>query len=238
SKLIYKPKENHIGFDEINFTLSNLNSGKITLFYNSINDAPIGEIKNFKFDINQEINIDFNNYFHDPEGGKLNFELALDGYNQLPDWLNFNNQIGILSTKIFRSGNLNFGLKIYDNDGLYLDRNFKISVIRNISQEAINIANKNEIKGDIHNNIIIAESGLSDFIEANSGDDEIFFTQDETWDILSTDDSQINFSAWNVYSGDRFEVKNKIRSFDCFDGGDGYDILNLTENDDALFLDD
>lgn len=238
SQLIYKPKENYVGFEEINFTLSNLNSGKITLFYNPINDAPIGEIENFKFNINQEININFRDYFHDPEGGKLNFELVLDGYNQLPDWLNFDNQTGILYTKIFRSGILNFGLKISDNENLFINKNFKIDIIRDVSQELINIANKNEIKGDVNNNIIIAQSGLSDFIEANLGDDEIFFTQDETWDILSTDDLQINFSAWNVYSGDRFEVKNKIRSFDCFDGGDGYDILNLTEKDDALFLDD
>ncbi|MFZ9469669.1 MAG: hypothetical protein ACO26G_01275 [Rickettsiales bacterium] len=238
SQLIYKPKENYFGFDEINFTLPNLDSGKIIIFFNPLNDAPNGNIQNFTFYVNQEININFNDYFNDPEGGKLNYELALNSYRQLPDWLNFNQDNGILATKIFRSGNLNFDLKIYDNLGFILEKNFKIDVLRNANLEVKNIANKNEIKGDLHKNILIAISGLSDFIDGDAGDDEIFFIEDEKWNNLLTDDSQINFSAWNIYSGDRFEVKNKIRSFDCFDGGEGYDILKLTEGDDALFLDD
>lgn len=238
SNLIYKPSVNFSGFEEINYILPNFNSGKITLFYNSINDAPIGNIQNFTFNVNQEININFNEFFNDPEGKKLNYELSLNGYNQLPDWLNFNQELGTLATKIFRSGNLNFDLKIFDNYGMMLEKSFKIDIIRNINLEASNIVNKNEIKGDIHKNILTANLGLSDFIDGDAGDDEIFFIEDEKWNNLLTDDSQINFSAWNIYSGDRFDVKNKIRSFDCFDGGEGFDTLNLTENDDALFLDD
>ena len=230
----YKAVNNFSGFDEIEIIDQDLKSQKILIYFNQQNDKPEGFINDFSFKVNQEIKIDFNQYFQDVDADKIRFNLSLVGFDQLPNWLNFNQEIGILETKIPRAGRLNFKIKIFDDNGGEIEQFFKINLSRDIAQDSNKVINKNQIKGDDHNNKIYAQNLSNDVLSAENGDDEIFYAEDAKWQ----NNEEINFTAWNIYSGDEFDVSNKIKSFDCFDGGLGYDILHLTQSDDALFLDD
>ncbi len=230
----YKVNKNFHGFDEIEIIDQDLKSQKILIYFNRENDKPEGFINDFSFKVNQEIKIDFNQYFQDADADKMRFDLSLAGFDQLPNWLNFNQEIGILETKIPRTGSLNFKIKVFDENGGEIEQFFKINLSRDIAQDAKKVINKNQINGDDHNNKIYAKNLSNDVVSAQNGDDEIFYVEDAKWQ----NNEEINFTAWNIYSGDEFDASNKIKSFDCFDGGSGYDILHLTQSDDALFLDD
>jgi Ca2+-binding RTX toxin-like protein len=234
SIITYKTINNFNGFDEIEIIDQDSKSEKILVYFNQKNDNPEGFISDFSFKVNQEIKIDFNQYFQDVDGDKMRFNLSLAGFNELPNWINFNQEIGILETKIPRNGALNFKIKIFDENGGEIEQFFKINLSRDIVQDANKVINKNQINGDVYNNKIYAQSLSNDIVSGESGDDEIFYVEDAKWQ----NNDEINFRAWNIYSGDEFDVSNKIKSFDCFDGGSGYDILHLTKMDDALFLDD
>ena len=204
------------------------------IYFNQQNDKPEGFINDFSFKVNQEIKIDFNQYFQDADGDKMKFNLSLADFKELPNWINFNQEIGVLETKIARTGSLNFKIKVFDENGGEIEQFFKVNLSRDIAQDADKVINKNQINGDADNNKIYAKNLSNDVISAGGGDDEVFYVEDDKWQ----NNEKINFIAWNIYSGDEFDASNKIKSFDCFDGGLGYDILHLTKSDDALFLDD
>lgn len=232
--LTYKAVNNFSGFDEIEIINQDAKNQRILVYFNQQNDKPEGFVSDFSFKVNQQIKIDFNQYFQDFDGDKIRFNLSLAGFDQLPNWLNFNQEVGILETKIPRAGRLNFKIKIFDENGGEIEQFFKINLSRDIAQDVNKVINKNQIKGDDHNNKIYAQNLSNDVVSAENGDDEIFYAEDAKWQ----NNEEINFTAWNIYSGDEFDVSNKIKSFDCFDGGLGYDILHLTQSADALFLDD
>ncbi len=234
SILTYKTINNFNGFDEIQIIDQDLKNEKILIYFNQKNDKPEGFINDFSFKVNQEINIDFNQYFQDADADKIKFDLSLTGFDKLPNWINFDQEVGVMETKIPRTGALNFKIKAFDENGGEIEQLFKINLSRDIAQDAHKIINKNQINGDIYTNKIYAQNFSNDLIYAENGDDEIFYSEDGKWQ----NNDEINFRAWNIYSGDEFDVSNKIKSFDCFDGGSGYDILHLTQMDDALFLDD
>ena len=230
----YKIIKNFSGFNEIEIIDQDLKSQKILVYFNQQNDKPEGFINDFSFKVSQEIKIDFNQYFQDADGDKLKFNLALAGFNELPNWINFNQEVGVLESKIPRAGSLNFKIKVFDENGGEIEQFFKVNLSRDIVQDTNKVINKNQINGDAHNNKIYAKNLSNDVVSAESGDDEIFYVEDAKWQ----NNEEINFRAWNIYSGDEFDASNKIKSFDCFDGGSGYDVLHLTQSDDALFLDD
>ncbi len=232
--VIYKTINNFSGFDEIEIIDQDLKSTKILIYFNPKNDKPEGIINDFSFKVNQEIKIDFNQYFYDVDNDKIRFNLSLETFKELPNWINFNQENGILETKIPRTGTLNFKIKIFDENGGEIEQFFKINLSRDIAHDANKVINKNQINGDFYNNKIYAQNLSHDLVYAENGDDEIFYVEDGRWQ----NSNEINFRAWNIYSGDEFDASNKIKSFDCFDGGSGYDILYLTRGDDALFLDD
>jgi Ca2+-binding RTX toxin-like protein len=122
----YKAVNNFSGFDEIEIINQDAKSQKILVYFNEQNDKPAGFVSDFSFKVNQEIKIDFNQYFQDFDGDKIRFNLSLAGFDQLPNWLNFNQEIGILETKIPRAGKLNFKIKIFDENGGEIEQFFKI----------------------------------------------------------------------------------------------------------------
>ncbi|MCF8495428.1 MAG: type I secretion C-terminal target domain-containing protein [Alphaproteobacteria bacterium] len=81
------------------------------------------------------------------------------------------------------------------------------------------------------------EGGLgSDLLDGGAGDDILQYSGDEIWPS--------GFVAWNVGSplavinGDKVVVNPRLRSHDGFNGGDGTDTLLMTDDSDAVFLDD
>ena len=233
--LIFVPNQNFYGFEEIIFYDKENNIyDKIPIYINPINDAPHGEINNFSYKVNEEIALNFNQYFTDIDSKKIDFELKLKGFKTLPNWLDFNSETGQFNAKISRNGTLNFSLKVIDDFGQFVENDFNINIWRDLVEDTVEVIDKNQIIGDELENNIYALEKSSDLIVANSGNDKIYLAQDEIWKNTAAQD----FLAWNIYSGDEINVDNKIRSYDCFDGGEGYDTLYLTNYSDAIFLDD
>ena len=66
-------------------------------------------------------------------------------------------------------------------------------------------------------------------LQGAGGDDTLIYNADSAW---------TGFSAHNTVTGENVSLSGFNRSSDVFDGGDGYDILQGTSGNDALFLDD
>ena len=239
NQFTYKSSANFHGIDEIELIEEGGIRNKFTVFVNGVNDAPIfstlGDIQNKEVKVEEEWSINLKDYFTDVDGDNLALSLRLHGFDNLPDWINFNSQTGVVSGKIGRDGKLNFIVTATDPSGANFSDNFRISVTRSIADDIIPTTPVAQIIGSEASDIITAMSDSSDIISGGAGDDTINYTKDNNW-IESSDGSY--YVAWNVYSGDKITVTGKQRSYDAFDGGDGYDKLNLTGQNDAIFLDD
>jgi Ca2+-binding RTX toxin-like protein len=243
NKFTYQSNANFHGIDEITLTEESGNSSKFTVFVNGVNDAPIfcalGDIPNKEVKVEEEWSVNLKDYFVDVDNylsrDDLSISLTLKGFDNLPDWINFNSQTGIVSGKIGRDGKLNFTATATDRFGANLSDNFYISITRNICDDIIPSTSIVQINGTDSADIITATPNSSDIILGGAGDDIINYTKDNDW---AEGNNGSYFIAWNVYSGDEIAVTGKQRSFDAFDGGDGYDKLNLTDKNDVIFLDD
>lgn len=233
NSIIYNPFNNFFGFDEIEI-IDNNKSNKIQIFVNPINDNPQGKINDLSAKVNQPIEIDLAQYYQDPENDSLDFEISIEEFKELPSWINFDKENNKIYANIQKNGEINLNLKIFDEKKAFLIDNFKLKISRDIKLDASKEIIKNIIEGDKNSNKIYSKEKSNDIVLASDGDDEIFYLEDELW--LNTE--ELNFKAWNIYSGDIFDVSFKIRNFDCFDGGSGYDKIFLTNEDDAFFLDD
>ncbi|MEX2450074.1 MAG: cadherin-like domain-containing protein, partial [Rhodospirillales bacterium] len=78
--------------------------------------------------------------------------------------------------------------------------------------------------------------GGADHLMGGAGDDTLHYSQDAAWNS--------SFVAQNVGdpnstgTGDQVGITGEARSYDVFDGGEGEDTIEMTDGDDALFLDD
>jgi Ca2+-binding RTX toxin-like protein len=184
--------------------------------------------------VEEEWSVNLKDYFNDVDGDELLFSLKLQGFDNLPDWINFNSKTGIVSGQIGRDGKLNFTVTATDPFGATLSNNFRINVTRNMLDDIRPTTPVVQIMGTDASDIITATSNSSDIISGGAGDDIINYTKDSDWQEVGN----FVYNAWNIYSGDKINVIGKQRSFDAFDGGDGYDRLNLTDQNDVIFLDD
>jgi len=239
NQFIYKSNANFHGIDEVELVEEDGTRSKFTVFVNGVNDAPIfsslNDIPNKEVKVEEEWSINLKDYFFDADGDNFTLSLKLQGFDNLPDWINFNSETGTVSGKIGRDGKLNFTVTATDPSGANLSDNFRINVTRSIADDIRPTAPIAAIIGTDASDIITATPDSSDIISGGAGDDTINYTKDNDW-IESSDGSY--YTAWNVYSGDEINVTGKQRSFDAFDGGDGYDKLNLTNQNDVIFLDD
>ena len=234
NQFTYQPSTNFHGIDEITLTEEGGQISKFSLFVNGINDAPIGDIPNREVKVEEEFSVNLRDYFSDVDGDELSLSLSLSGFNDLPNWINFNQESGILSGKSGRDGILNFSVTATDTHGLSVLDNFRIKITRDIADDIIPNVEVVQLLGTDSADILQAVANSSDIIMAGAGDDVIEYGQDQIWQPAG----DFIYKAWNVYSNDEISVTGKVRSFDAFDGGDGYDKLNLTTQNDVMFLDD
>ena len=82
----------------------------------------------------------------------------------------------------------------------------------------------------------LAGGAGSDLVSGGEGDDTLIYGADSTWtsQFVAHDVG----SPGEPGSGETIPIAGLGRSFDVFDGGEGFDVLSLTAGDDALFLDD
>jgi Ca2+-binding RTX toxin-like protein len=100
------------------------------------------------------------------------------------------------------------------------------------------------IEGGAGNDTVIGSGGADtltggkgvDLLEGGNEDDLLIYNKDSRW----SDGNFVknNGSPDNVIDGEVVSLTPRTRSFDMFDGGTGEDILQLTDNADALILDD
>ncbi|MBL6664523.1 MAG: M10 family metallopeptidase C-terminal domain-containing protein [Rickettsiales bacterium] len=238
-KYKYRSNNNFFGIDEIlieeldeeDQVISNTRN---TIFVNSINDAPIGDIKDFEVKVEEGFSINLSDYFDDVDGDDLSYEISLKGFSLLPNWIKLDKENNILSGTPGRDGKLQFTITASDKYGSYVEDDFRINITRNIIDDIIPKAEIKQVMGTDSNDVLQAVENSADIIVAGAGDDTINYMQDEIWQEYSN----FTYNAWNIYSGDEISVTGKTRSFDAFDGGDGYDTLNLTKEGDVMFLDD
>jgi Ca2+-binding RTX toxin-like protein len=85
------------------------------------------------------------------------------------------------------------------------------------------------------NDVLFGGNG-SDMLMGGAGDDILHYSTDEVWPT--------GFVAWNVgnpgdvINGDRIVVNPRYRNHDGFNGGEGEDTIMMSDEADALFLDD
>jgi len=235
NEIDYTPEENFFGIDSIFVSDESGNQQQYSIFVNSVNDAPItSNIQNSEVKVEEDFEINLSDYFSDIDSDELSYEISLNNFNTLPDWINFDEETSILSFSAGRDGRLDFNVRASDSDGSYIEDEFTVRITRDIIAEIIPTAEIFQLLGTSNSDTLEAITNSADIIQAGDGDDIINYTQDEIWQEYAN----FTYNAWNIYSGDVFSITGKVRSYDAFDGGDGYDILNLSAADDVIFLDD
>jgi len=221
----------------------NQNTEQITLVLSGGYNAPTGWIKDpFGFDPNfnyapnitslgvtsaKEDNIYTYNFkaVDSNQGDNLTFSA-----HSLPNWLNFNNETGVLSGLPTSNEIGNHSVRLTASDGLEnVDQEFTISV----SSKSITGGNGSEIIFGTNFNDEIHSKGIDSYMKGKSGDDILHLKYGH---LLGFNTYADNYSS----SGDLFYrvSTNKKNTFDTvIDGGDGYDTVKLTQGNDVLFLD-
>ncbi|MDD2840749.1 MAG: tandem-95 repeat protein, partial [Rickettsiales bacterium] len=238
----YTPNANFNGNDSFTYNITDSdgatsNTATVHINVNSINDAPIisGDAKsqdvyigdNFVYNLGNDL------AFSDVEGDNIQLSIKLADGSDLPSWLTFDSNTKTLSG--IADNDVNAGLlelQVIASDGnSETTESFNLMISKEIEVnqallDRINVIDIQDIDG-----IFRGHAGEMDIIRTGSGDDIIEYNQDSSW-------TQSNLTALNVYSNDRLELIGLNRTDDAFDGGSGTDTLNLTDGNDAIFLDD
>ena len=234
----YTPDNDYFGTDSFSYQVkdkdgASSNTANVYLDIASVNDAPtidgIAESQNlaagkfFSYDLSK---LDFS----DADGDTVNVYVKLADGSNIPSWLTFDNTSKILSGTPGTSDAGSLSLQLIASDGSEQTiQKFEISITKPIVQNtAIDV---NVITVSAANETISANEGVADILEGNNSGNNLQYAKDDIW--VGT-----NYVAWNPYSNDTVQVTGMNRSFDAFDGGDGNDTLDLTANNDAVFLDD
>ncbi|OFW79817.1 MAG: hypothetical protein A2887_06370 [Alphaproteobacteria bacterium RIFCSPLOWO2_01_FULL_40_26] len=234
-KIKYTPNSNWHGSDSLRYLISDGRGGflekTLSIAVNSVNDAlaidySIGNLsakttQQFIFKLPADLISDIDS------DAQIQIKKA-DG-SDLPSWLSFNSE-----TKELRGtppssayGLQNFILIVSDAE-YEVRKNFGLVVDSDLTlKSGANLITANENNDPISS----SEGNKADLVIGDERDNVLEFKSDGNW-------SKPSYWAWNPYTNDWVRIFTKIRSFDAFDGKGGYDILNLTDGHDTIFLDD
>ena len=237
--ITYTPNSNFNGIEELTYNITDdegnvIRTNSINLLLSPINDDPFGNIANQEIMVDEQFNLNLNDFFSDLDGDSLTYLVNAKNQIGLPHFLNLNEETGELSGIFGRSGKLTIEVSVSDGNGGIFSTSFDIRSNMDLSQRVVDLPDIEIINGSDGNDVIKAKFGEQNFISAGSGNDIINFEQDGAWQ----DTGNEIFFAWNVYSSDKVSIAGKLQSFDSFDGGIGDDELTLTDGNDVLFLDD
>jgi Ca2+-binding RTX toxin-like protein len=247
----YIPKRNFNGYDYLEILITDQKGGylkkEIEINIQSANDVPInsGEIQNQRINIGELFSYELpDNLFIDVEDQNLTITAKIDDGSiegsLLPSWLSFDGKkfSGIADESVINNkllfSYLFITITATDSSGASLSDDFRLTITRNLMDDFKPKTEVLQITGSDSDDEINATENSTDIIYAGEGDDVINFVKDADWQQIN----DVYFTAWNVYTDDQITVTGKQRSYDAFDGGDGYDSLNLTDQNDVIFLDD
>ena len=233
-------------------------SDSFVLTINNINDGPI--VTTGLADQTGDENTLFSyqlpmDTFTDSDiGDTLTLSASLVDGSILPDWLSFD-----INTQIFSglppldgSGAYDIKITATDTGGLAAETIFNL-IVDDANPDIIGGTGNDTLLGTKYDDVINSGEGDdiliggagddtllggkgSDWLQGGSGDDVLLMSEDAIWSN--------RFFAKNVGSPghrgsrERIRLINKQNSHDLFDGGEGQDILQGTDGDDVIFLED
>ena len=235
----YIPNQDFNGIDQLTYNITDdagniIRSKTLNLMISAINDNPFGTVENQEVMVDEQFNLNLNDFFSDIDGDSLTYLVNVKDQIGLPHWLTLNEATGELSGIFGRDGKVTIEVSVSDGNGGIFNTTFNLTSNIDLSQRVIDIPDLQITNGTDASDILSAVNNQQDLISAGAGDDNINYVQDSVWQ----DTSNENFFAWNVYSGDKVSIAGRLQSFDSFDGGIGSDTLNLTDGNDVIFLDD
>lgn len=213
----------------------------VTMTVTGVNDAPT--LANAIADQVATQNAAFSftaplNTFADVDtGDTLTYAATLENGAALPGWLTFNAATRTFSGSPGATDTGVYAIKLNATDSANASVSdiFNITVVTPAGMNLAGTPNADVLNGGQGNDTLNGLGG-ADLLNGNGGDDRFIFYADGVWTS--------GFVALNVGSpgnpGTRKSaaIVGKNRSFDAFNGGDGYDVLAGTSGDDAIFLDD
>jgi Ca2+-binding RTX toxin-like protein len=167
--------------------------------------------------------------------GDAEISIALKNGDVLPDWLHYDaNTHQFSGTPNADYAGQVISIEITAKDDVSeIKTNFHIAIASVLGSDANDIltdtAGNDIISGGEGNDELISGLG-TDLLLGGAGDDTFDYAEDDVWTS--------EYFAYNTDTGDKVAVIGMKRSYDVFDGGDGIDILKLTSDNDAYFLDD
>jgi len=233
----YTPTANYNGPDSLNYTISDGNGGfvtkELTINIVPVSDAPtmiIAETSTKSATVGKTFSYKLNSAnFSDADGDALEFTIRQANGTALPSWLTFNPEtLELKGVPPINSYGLQ-KLSLIISDGRSETKSdFNIIVNKSQGLEAAN-ADVGVISAAA-NGVITALNNGANLLVGNSANNTFQFGEDVRWGG--------NEVVYNSYNGQTVAIGNKIKSFDAFDGGAGYDDLKLTSGDDVLLLED
>jgi Ca2+-binding RTX toxin-like protein len=183
----------------------------------------------------------------------LGYQLTLAGGADIPSWLDFDTDTHQLSgiPPVGVAGTLGLQLTAKDLHGATATQWIDLVIDAGVDPEGT--SGDDVLVGHLADNVLSGGEG-NDTLQGLAGDDYLAGGRGADWlqggagnDTLAyANDAQWtnSFVAWNVGSpdapinGQRIRIAPRARSYDVFDGGEGVDTLQLSEQNDTLFLDD
>ncbi len=181
------------------------------------------------------------NYTYTLEASDIDLQdVLILASTDLPDWLSFDPNIGLLQGQPDTSTEISNTIKLSATDkaGVRAEQNYVLA----IGQNLLGTPEADVITADIGSDIISAKDGNdiigpglgADVVNGEAGSDTINLTVDSIWGQ--------DREAWNINSEKKIFYKipitGKNKFQDVIDGGNDIDTINLSSGSDAFFLHD
>ena len=228
--LTYTPNKDYNGSDSISYQIKDSGNKTATASIN-LNILPIydaitlpNKIGSKQAQIDKNFSYNLGTLFTNVDHSALQITVQTADGSELPSWLSFNAETLELT-------------------GIPTDADYGFKIISLTATDGtttietkFNLITDKELEGDEDANIIQAINGTvsgingsPDLLIGSQDDDVMQFVGDESW--------HSNFLSLNYYTEDLLVIESKLINFDAFDGQDGIDTINLTNNSDGIFLD-
>jgi len=182
-------------------------------------------------------------FFTDEDGDKLTYSAKIltpskkvvsDTFQSdkpLPDWLSINPDTGILSgtPKNLEEGFLDFLILVEDEHGKGEHFSHSIQIYRHDEYGSLKALGTHLLVGTENNDYVTTLKG-ADLVYTSLGNDVINLIADSTWGS--------GYVAKNIETHQKIDIDGFNRFNDIVNSGDDTDILNLTNGNDAFFIDD
>jgi len=170
-------------------------------------------------------------------GDTLTYAATLSNGAALPAWLVFDTTNRTFSGTPGTSDAGIFSIKLVatDTGNLSVSDLFNIAIGTSGALNLMGTPNSDVLNGGAGNDTLNG-LGNADFLNGNGGDDKFIYYADGVWtsSYVARNDGGPGYPG----TGKTAAIAGKNRSFDVFNGGDGFDVLTGTSSDDAIFLDD